>query len=188
MFAPLKNYKVGPGMTVGIIGVGGLGHYGVKFAHALGARVVGVSRREDKRAEVLELGGNDYIATADEKDWVKKHYRTLDLIISTVASSKVPINDYFQLLKKNGSFIQVGIPEDGPFPIAGPSVVFGQKKFTGSLIGSPGDIREMFELVAKKNLKGMVQQRSMKDANQAILDLEAGKARYRYVLVNEDAL
>lgn len=65
--------------------------------------------------------------------------------------------------------------------------MFGQKKFTGSLIGSPGNLREMLELVAEKNLKGMVQERSMKDANQAILDLEAGKARYRYVLVNEDA-
>ncbi|KAH8200212.1 hypothetical protein TruAng_005604 [Truncatella angustata] len=187
VYAPLKNYNVGPGMTVGIVGVGGLGHYGVKFANALGARVIGISRKESKRAEVLELGADNYIATDDEKDWVQKHFRSLDLIISTVASSKVPINDYMQLLKKKGTFVQVGIPEDGPFPIAGPSVVFGQKKFTGSLIGSPKNLREMLELVAKNNLRGMIQERPMKDANQAIVDLEAGRARYRYVLVNEDA-
>ncbi|CAJ2511251.1 Uu.00g068760.m01.CDS01 [Anthostomella pinea] len=187
VYAPLKNYNVGPGMTVGIVGVGGLGHYGVKFASALGAKVVGISRKEAKRGEVLELGAADYIATDDNEDWVKKHYRSLDLIISTVASSKVPINDYFQLLKKKGNFVQVGIPEDGAMPIAVPSVVFGQKKFTGSLIGSPANLREMLELVARNNLRGMIQERPMKDANQAIVDLEAGKARYRYVLFNEDA-
>ncbi|KAM0815993.1 putative Enoyl reductase (ER) domain-containing protein [Seiridium cardinale] len=187
VFAPLKNYNVGPNTTVGIVGVGGLGHYGVIFGKALGAKVVGISRKAEKRAEVLQLGADDYIATSDDKDWVQKHFRSLDIIISTVASSKVPINEYFQLLKKNGTFVQVGIPDDGAFPIGGASVVFGRKNFTGSLIGSPADIREMLELVAEKNLKGMVQERSIKDANQAIVDLEAGKARYRYVLVNEDA-
>ncbi|KAI1840215.1 hypothetical protein JX266_013582 [Neoarthrinium moseri] len=185
VFHPLKSYNTGPGMRVGIVGVGGLGHYGVIFAKAMGAEVVGISRKVSKREEVLSLGADDYIATDDDKDWVAKNHRSLDLIVSTVASSKVPINDYFKLLKKQASFVQVGIPEAGAFPIAGPSVVFGRNKFTGSLIGSPNDLRDMLELVAKKSLKGMVQQRSMKDANQAVQDLEAGKARYRYVLVNE---
>ncbi|KAK6203753.1 hypothetical protein LQW54_008765 [Pestalotiopsis sp. IQ-011] len=187
MFAPLKAYETGPGKTIGIVGVGGLGHYGVLLAKAMGAKVIGISRKEAKRAEVLGLGADGYIATDDDKDWAQKYFRSMDLIVSTVASSKVPINDYFSLIKKNGTLVQVGIPEDGAFPVAGPSVVFGRKKFTGSLIGSPNDLREMLELVAKNNLKGLVQERSMKDANQAIVDLEAGKARYRYVLVNENA-
>lgn len=76
-------------MSVGIVGVGGLGHYGVAFAKGMGARVVGISRRENKRSEVLALGADDYIATADEKDWVQKHAKSLDLIICTVSSSKV---------------------------------------------------------------------------------------------------
>lgn len=186
MFHPIKDYKVGPGMSVGIVGVGGLGHYGVLFAKALGARVVGISRKANKRDEVLALGADDYIATADDEDWATKHSRSLDLIISTVASTKVPINDYFKLLKQKGTLVQVGMPDDGTFGINSNGLQH-RIKFTASLIGSPNDIRDMFALVEKKNVKGMVQERSMKDANQAIQDLEAGKPRYRYVLVNEDA-
>lgn len=89
VFRPLKVHGVGPGKSVGIVGVGGLGHYGVLFAKAMGARVVGISRRENKRAEVMGLGADDYIATADEEDWAAKHAKSLDVIISTVASSKV---------------------------------------------------------------------------------------------------
>lgn len=89
MFAPLKAYETGPGKTVGIVGVGGLGHYGVLLAKAMGAKVIGISRKESKRAEVLGLGADDYIATDDDKDWAQKHFRSMDLIVSTVASSKV---------------------------------------------------------------------------------------------------
>lgn len=93
MFRPLKQHKVKAGMSVGIVGVGGLGHYGVLYAKALGARVIGISRRESKREEVMSLGADGYIATADEKDWVAKHAKSLDLIISTVASANVRIFD-----------------------------------------------------------------------------------------------
>lgn len=89
VYRPLKDHNVKPGMTVGIVGVGGLGHYGVLFAKAMGAKVVGISRREAKRDEVMGLGADNYIATADEKDWAQKYAKSLDLIISTVASSKV---------------------------------------------------------------------------------------------------
>lgn len=89
MFRPLKQHKVKAGMSVGIVGVGGLGHYGVLYAKAMGARVIGISRRESKREEVMSLGADGYIATADEEDWATKHAKSLDLIISTVASAKV---------------------------------------------------------------------------------------------------
>ena len=90
MFAPLRAANVHAGMNVGIVGVGGLGHFGIIFAKAMGAdRVVGISRRESKRKEVLGLGADDYIATADDPDWATTHRRSLDVIISTVASSKV---------------------------------------------------------------------------------------------------
>lgn len=89
MFAPLKAYETGPGKTIGIVGVGGLGHYGVLLAKAMGAKVIGISRKESKRAEVLGLGADGYIATDDDKDWAQKYFRSMDLIVSTVASSKV---------------------------------------------------------------------------------------------------
>jgi alcohol dehydrogenase (NADP+) len=97
VFEPLKSAGVGKGVSVGVVGVGGLGHYAVMFAKAMGAdKVVGISRKASKREEVLALGAHDYIATADDKDWTKKHYRSLDLIISTVASSKVNLEDLFE--------------------------------------------------------------------------------------------
>lgn len=90
MWSPLKTHGCGPGKKVGVIGVGGLGHFGIIFAQALGAdEVVGISRRENKREEVLEMGATGYIATEDEKDWVAKHGQSLDLIVSTVSSSQV---------------------------------------------------------------------------------------------------
>lgn len=185
VYRPLKVHGVKAGMTVGVVGVGGLGHYAVLFAKAMGAKVIGISRRENKRKEVLGLGADDYIATADEENWVQKHGRSLDLIVSTVASSKVPLGDYLSLLKKGGTFVQTGLPDDGPFQVPGAVIVHGRTNFEGSLIGSPQDLRDMLEFVADKNIRGLIQERPMSDANQAVVDLEDGKARYRYVLVNE---
>lgn len=90
VYSPLKHFGAGPGKRVGIIGVGGLGHFAVLFAKALGAdEVVGISRKDSKRQDALDLGCTDYIATDDDKDWQTKNTRRLDLIISTVSSPKV---------------------------------------------------------------------------------------------------
>ena len=90
LYSPLRTHGCGPGKKVGIVGVGGLGHFGVVFAKALGAeKVVGISRKEEKRGEVLEMGANEYIATEEEDGWDQKHKGSLDLIISTISSSKV---------------------------------------------------------------------------------------------------
>lgn len=91
-YSPLRHYGCGPGKTVGIVGVGGLGHFGIMFAKALGAdRVVAISRKDNKREDALKLGADAYIATDDDKDWAQKNSRSLDLIVSTVSSSKVCI-------------------------------------------------------------------------------------------------
>lgn len=89
-YTPLKEYGCGPGKSVGVIGVGGLGHFAILFAKALGAdKVVAVSRKADKREDALKLGADVYIATDDDENWLKEHNGSLDLIISTVSSSKV---------------------------------------------------------------------------------------------------
>lgn len=109
VFSPLKENGCGPGKTIGIVGVGGLGHFGVLFAKALCAdKVIGISRKASKKDEVLKLGADEYIATDDDKDWSKKHARSIDLIISTVSSEKMPLEQYLRLLKVHGTFIQVG--------------------------------------------------------------------------------
>lgn len=90
LYSPLKHFGCGPGKKVGIVGVGGLGHFGVVFAKAMGAdKVVGISRRQNKRDEVLKMGADEYIATEEDEGWAKTHKRSLDLIISTVSSAKV---------------------------------------------------------------------------------------------------
>lgn len=87
-FTPLKRHGCGPGKTVGIIGVGGLGHFGILFAKALGAKVVAISRKGNKKDDALKLGADAYIATDDE-NWAQGYNRSLDIILSTVSSSKV---------------------------------------------------------------------------------------------------
>ncbi|EAU32162.1 conserved hypothetical protein [Aspergillus terreus NIH2624] len=185
-YSPLRHFGCGPGKSVGIIGVGGLGHFGIMFAKALGAdKVVAISRKDNKREDALKLGADLYIATDDEADWAKNHARSLDLIVSTVSSSKMPLIDYMSLLKTDGSFVQLGAPEDGALSIPAAALIFKRIKFSGSLIGSPSEIREMLELAAEKKVHPWIEEVPMKEANKAIQDMDAGKARYRYVLTNE---
>lgn len=89
-YAPLKANGCGPGKTVGVIGVGGLGHFAIMFAKAMGAdRVVGISRKSNKKEDALALGADDYIATGEDEEWAAKNARSLDLLVCTVSSSKV---------------------------------------------------------------------------------------------------
>lgn len=185
-YSPLKQNNCGPGKAVGIIGIGGLGHFAILFARALGAdRVVAISRTSDKKEDALKLGVDDFIAIAEDEDWASKYAQSLDLIISTASSSKMPIVQYCGLLRFRGTFIQLGAPEDGALQIPAFVLIVKGLKLGGSLIGSPDEIREMLALAAEKSVKPWVQERPMKDANQAILDMDNGAARYRYVLVNE---
>ncbi|KAI6081672.1 GroES-like protein [Hypoxylon rubiginosum] len=187
VYSPLKKNGCGPGKTVGVVGVGGLGHFAVLFAKALGAdKVVGISRKASKKDEVLELGADQYIATDDDKNWSVDNARTLDLIISTVSSPKMPLTEYLGLLKVGGSLIQVGAPDGGNLPaVSAFTLIMSGIKIGGSAIGSPDEIREMLQFSADNKIRPWIQTRPLKDANQAIIDMEEGKARYRYVLVNE---
>ncbi|EGP90904.1 uncharacterized protein MYCGRDRAFT_31826 [Zymoseptoria tritici IPO323] len=185
VYSPLKNNNCGPGKKVGIVGVGGLGHFGVLFAKALGAdRVVGISRRGDKREDVLKMGADQYIATEEDKDWHKKNARSLDLIVCTVSSPKMPLMRYLQLLKVKGTFIMVGAPEDKLPDMTAFAFIAKGVKFGGSMIGSPAQIEEMLQLAADKQIKPWINKYPMKDANKAIVDMEEGKARYRISLCN----
>jgi alcohol dehydrogenase (NADP+) len=139
---------------VGIVGVGGLGHFGVLFAKALGAdEVVGISRKAAKKDEVLKLGADRYIATDDDEDWAKNNRRTLDLIVSTVSSGKMPLEGYVSLLKTKGTLIQVGAPDGGELPNINAFTLIGNGvKVGGSAIGSPEEINEMLKLAADKKI------------------------------------
>ncbi|KAJ4129589.1 hypothetical protein NW754_003871 [Fusarium falciforme] len=184
VYSPLKKFGAGPGKKVGVIGLGGLGHLAVLFAKALGAsEVVGFSRQESKRKDAQALGCDDYIATGEEADWSTNHARHFDLIISTVGSAKMPFAEYLKLLKRDGTLVQVGMPDE-PMVFHPFTLGVARRRIAGSGIGSPKEIIEMLELAADKKIESWVEVRPMSEANQAIVDMEAGKPRFRYVLVN----
>ena len=185
VFSPLQQNGAGPGKKVGIVGIGGLGHFGLMFAKALGAdKVVAISRSSSKKADALKMGADDFIATGEDKDWATHHAGSLDLIVSTVSSPNMPLQEYLQLLRVKGQFIQVGAPEDSIPAFNAFALIVKGVKIGGSAIGSPEEIRNMLDLAAKKGVHTWVQKRPMKEANQAVVDMADGKARYRYVLVN----
>jgi alcohol dehydrogenase (NADP+) len=185
VYSPLKKWGAGPGKKVGIVGVGGLGHFGILFARALGAdKVVAISRSGKKKADALTLGAHGFIATDEEEKWGRKHARTLDLIISTVSGAKMPLAQYLSLLRTDGTFVQVGAPEDKLPALNAFHFMSKGVKMTGSSIGSPAEIEEMLQFAADKGIRPMIEERPMSEADQAVRDMEDGKARYRYVLVN----
>ncbi|KAI0404450.1 zinc-binding dehydrogenase [Xylaria palmicola] len=187
VYSPLSRNGCGPGKSVGIVGVGGVGHFGILFAKAMGAdKVVGISRKNSKREDALKLGADEYIATDEDVDWHKKRLRTLDMIICTISSGNMPIDQYLSLLKRGGELVQVGAADGGDFPKVNVFSLLIGTKISGSSTGAPWEIRDMLQLAADKQIKPWIQERPMKEANEAIVDMEEGKARYRYVLVNED--
>ena len=185
-YSPLKKNGCGPGKKVGIVGVGGLGHFGILYAKALGAdSITAISRTSSKKEDALKLGADKYIATNEDESWNKQHARSLDLIVSTVSSPSMPLEKYLQLLRTNGQFIQVGAPEDRLPAFNVFSLIQKGSKIGGSAIGAPHEIEEMLELSVKKGVKPWVVERPLREANKAVGDMDKGKARYRYVLVNE---
>ena len=185
-YSPLKKNGCGPGKKVGIVGVGGLGHFGILYAKALGAdSITAISRTSSKKSDAMKLGADKYIATNEDENWNKHHARSLDLIVSTVSSPSMPLEKYLQLLRTNGQFIQVGAPEDRLPAFNVFSLIQKGSKIGGSAIGAPSEIEEMLELTARKGVKPWVVERPLREANKAVRDMDAGKARYRYVLVNE---
>ncbi|PNP39585.1 hypothetical protein TGAMA5MH_08604 [Trichoderma gamsii] len=173
------------GLLVGVIGIGGVGHFAVLFAKALGAqRVVAFSRHADKRDDALALGADTYVATAEDRNWEVENAGSLDLILCTISSSNMPLTDYITLLKRDGSFCQLGLPDDGQFNVDAAAIASQRRSLTGSFMGSPNEIREMLQLAADKAIKPRVEVYPMSEANSVLKKMELGKAKYRYVLVN----
>ncbi|KAL9110299.1 MAG: hypothetical protein Q9187_008072, partial [Circinaria calcarea] len=186
-FVPLSEHGAGPGKRVGIIGVGGLGHFAVLFARALKCdRVVAISRRASKRADALKLGADLYVATADEPDWAVKHAHSLDLIVSTVSSADMPLNDYLKLLRTKGRFCQIGMPDDPMPPLEVAGLIERGISIGFNDIGTVKEVEDMLRLAVKEDIQPWVEVRKMKDVNEVLREMGEGKARYRYVLANED--
>jgi len=184
VFSPLLRNGAGPGKKVGVIGIGGLGHYAILFAKALGAEVYAFSHSHSKEADAKKMGADHYILTdAGFQEQVKGE---LDIIISTRdAAAGFPLQEFFSTLVVHGKFICVGLPDE-PFPaFTGFSFISNGCFFGGSHIGSKKECLEMLDIAAKKGVKPWIEEMPMKDCKKAIENVKNGKPRYRYVLVQD---
>lgn len=175
------------GTSIGIVGLGGLGHLGVLFSQALGfEHIVAISRSEAKRADAMALGANSYVATSDEDCWAEKHASSLDLIVCTISSPQMPLREYLGLLKPRGRFCQVGIPE-APLPqLDAMTLILNGTSICFSDSARPANVQGMLNLAARKGIRAWTQPRKMNEVNAVIKEMERGKARFRFVLENRE--
>ncbi|KAI8067485.1 chaperonin 10-like protein [Gongronella butleri] len=173
-YAPLKRHGVKPGCRVGVKGLGGLGHFAVMWAKAMGAEVTALSTSDRKRDDAKDLGCSDYVVLTD-KEGLAQRQRTFDHIIDSL----------FSLMKPNGIYIVVGVPETPLNGIPAMLIAARQLTFVGSLIGSPAAMEEMLVFAEKHNVRPWINKWKMSDAPAAIMAFREGKPRYRFVLENE---
>ncbi|MDY0743185.1 NAD(P)-dependent alcohol dehydrogenase [Paucibacter sp. R3-3] len=176
-YSPLKRRGVGPGKKVGIVGLGGLGHMGVKLAHAMGAHVVVFSTSPGKRDDALRLGA-DEVVISKNADEMAAHAGSFDMILDCV-SAEHDINAYLNLLKLDGNLTLVGAPEK-PLPVAAFALIFGNKSFSGSAIGGIDQTQEMLDFCGQHNITADVEVIKASEINTAYERLLRGDVKYRF--------
>ena len=179
LYSPLKHWNAGPGKKVAIVGMGGLGHMGVKIAHALGAEVTVLSQSLRKQEDGLKLGADHYYATSDPKTFEELR-GTLDLIVSTV-SAPLDLGAYLSLLKTDGALVNVGAPEE-PVSLNLFSVIGGRKTLAGSGIGGIQETQEMLDFCAEHGFGAEIELISADQINEAYERVLASDVRYRFVI------
>ena len=181
-WSPLRHWKVGPGSKVGIVGIGGLGHMGVKLAHALGAHVVAFSTSEGKRQDAHDLGADEVVVSKDTAA-MKAHARSFDFILNTVAASH-NLDAYTTLLKRDGVLCLVGVPEHPhPSPNVGP-LIMGRRSITGSLIGGIAETQEMLDFCAAHGIVSDIEMIRIQDIDAAYERMLKSDVKYRFVIDN----
>ncbi|RHY26939.1 hypothetical protein DYB32_007712 [Aphanomyces invadans] len=182
-YSPLKKYNVGPGMNVGVLGIGGLGHLGIQWAVAMGATVTALSSSSKKEADCKDvLGAHAYLNYSDPAQ-VAAAAQSLDLILCTSYSDKTDWGMLLGLVATEGKFVLVGLPEV-PISFHAFTLVPRNITFVGSIIGSPSDIEDMLLFAVEKNVRSIVQVMPMAEAAAAMQKVHAGEARFRIVLEN----
>ena len=178
-YNPLKRWGAGPGKKVAVVGLGGLGHLGVKFAAALGAEVTVLSRGLGKQDDAKAFGASDHRATADEQTF-EDLKGSFDLILNTV-SANLPVDAYLSLLKPLGALVNVGAPSD-PDTFAAFSLIGGSKVMAGSNIGGIAQTQEMLDFAAEHGIGASIQTISADEVDAAYERVVAGDVRYRFVI------
>jgi uncharacterized zinc-type alcohol dehydrogenase-like protein len=178
-YSPLRHWNAGPGKKVAILGMGGLGHMGVKIAHALGAEVTVLSQSLRKKDDGLKLGADHYYATSDPKTFEELR-GTFDLILSTV-SAPLNLDQFLSLLRTDGAFVNVGAPEE-PVALNLFSVIGGRKTLAGSGIGGIQETQEMLDFCAEHGLGAEIELIAASEINEAYERVLNSDVRYRFVI------
>jgi uncharacterized zinc-type alcohol dehydrogenase-like protein len=178
-YSPLRHWKVGPGQKVGIVGLGGLGHMGVKFARALGAHVVLFTTSPGKTADALRLGAHEVVVSKDDAQ-MAAHAGSFDFILDAVSATH-DLNVYFNLLKRDGNLTLVGAPEK-PLPVAAFGLIFRRRSFSGSLIGGLPETQEMLDFCGQHNIAADVEMIRMDEINGAYERMLKSDVKYRFVI------
>ncbi|MEO5772921.1 MAG: NAD(P)-dependent alcohol dehydrogenase [Sphingomicrobium sp.] len=179
-WSPLRHWKVGPGKKVGVVGIGGLGHMGVKLAHAMGAHVVAFTSSEGKRADAHALGADEVVISRDAEQ-MGAHARSFDFILNTVAASH-NLDAYTSLLKVDGTLCLVGVPEH---PHPSPSIgvlIFGRRSIAGSLIGGIAETQEMLDFCAENGIVSDIEMIRAQEIDQAYERMLKSDVKYRFVI------
>ena len=179
-WSPLRHWQAGPGKKVGIVGIGGLGHMGVKIAHALGAHVVAFTTSESKREEARKLGADEVVNSKDAAQ-MKAHAGSFDFILNTVAASH-NLDAFTRLLKRDGTLCLVGAPAS---PHPSPSVmglIFGRKAIAGSLIGGIAETQEMLDFCARHGIVADIEIIPAQAIDVAYERMLKSDVKYRFVI------
>ncbi len=181
-YSPLRHWRVGPGMEVGIVGIGGLGHMGVKLAHAMGAHTVAITTSDSKRADAKALGADEVIVSRNA-DEMKAHANSFDFILDTVAASH-NLDALTTLLKRDGTLTLVGVPEN-PHPTPEFSaLIMRRKSIAGSLIGGIAETQEMLDFCAEKGIVADIEMIKIQDIDAAYDRMVKSDVKYRFVIDN----
>ena len=179
LYSPLKHWKAGPGKKVAVMGLGGLGHMGVKFAHALGAEVTVLSHSPSKEADARQLGADHFVVTSDPAQ-MKLNKRKFDLILNTV-SAEHDINDYLSLLTTDGTLVVIGLP-GVPFAVNADSLLSGRRSMAGSMIGGISELQEMLNFCGEKNIVSEIELIRADYVNTAYERTVKSDVRFRFVI------
>jgi len=178
-YSPLRHWGVTKGKKVGVVGLGGLGHMGVKFAHAFGAHVVVFTTSPGKREDALRLGADEVVVSRNA-DEMQKHAGSFNFILDTV-SAKHDINAYLNLLRLDGNITLVGVPEN-PLEVAAFSLIMGRRSLSGSNIGGIAETQEMLDFCGKHNITADVEVIPIQKVNEAYERLLKSDVKYRFCI------
>ncbi len=179
LYSPLKHWKAAPDKRIGVMGLGGLGHMGVKFAHAMGAHVTVFSHSPSKKSDALAMGAAEFVDTSDISN-LKPLRKKFDLILNTV-SAELDIEAYLDLLKLDGTLVVIGLPGK-PYSVSAGALLDGRRSLAGSMIGGIPEIQEMLNFCGEKSIVSEVEIINADYVNTAYERTVASDVKYRFVI------